>query len=46
MILAATSTGMSVEEFSAEAKRWLAEAKNPRWKKPFTEMTYRRCRKC
>lgn len=39
-ILAATSTGMSVEEFSAEAKKWLGEAKDPRWKKPFTELTY------
>ena len=39
-ILAATSTGMSVEEFSAEVKKWLAEAKDPRWKKPYTELTY------
>ena len=39
-ILAATSTGMSVETFQAEAKKWLAEAKNPRWKKPYTELTY------
>src|SRR6266478_259910 len=39
-ILAATLTGMSVDEFSAEVKKWLAEAKDPRWKKPFTELTY------
>ena len=39
-ILAATSTGMSVETFQAEAKKWLAEANNPRWKKPYTELTY------
>ncbi|MFO0826696.1 MAG: HAD family hydrolase [Phycisphaerales bacterium] len=39
-ILAATSTGISVDEFSAEATKWLAEAKDPRWKKPFTELTY------
>jgi phosphoserine phosphatase len=39
-ILAATSTGMSVEEFSAETKKWLGEAKDPRWKKPYTELTY------
>jgi len=39
-ILAATSTGMSVEEFSAEVKKWLAEAKDSRWKKPYTELTY------
>src|SRR5258708_26211892 len=39
-ILAATLTGMSVDEFSAEVKKWLAQAKDPRWKKPYTELTY------
>ncbi|MFO1477810.1 MAG: HAD family hydrolase [Verrucomicrobiota bacterium] len=39
-VLAATSTGMSVEEFSAEAKQWLAEARDPRWHRPYTELTY------
>jgi phosphoglycolate phosphatase-like HAD superfamily hydrolase len=39
-ILAATLTRMSVDEFSAEVKRWLAEAKHPRWKRPYTELTY------
>ena len=39
-ILAATLTGMSVDEFNAEVKKWLAEAKDPRWKKPYTELTY------
>jgi len=39
-ILAATSTGMPVETFQAEAKKWLAEAKDRRWKKPFAELTY------
>src|SRR5206468_1210099 len=39
-LLAATSTGMSVETFSVEAKKWIAEAKHPRWKKPYTELTY------
>ena len=39
-ILAATLTGMSVDEFSAEVKKWLTEAKDPRWKKPYTELTY------
>ena len=33
-ILAATMTGMSVDEFSAEAKKWITEAKHPRWKRP------------
>ena len=40
MILAATFTGMSVDEFSAEAKKWLEAAKDPRWKRPYTELTY------
>jgi len=39
-LLAATSTGMPVDSFQAEAKKWLAEAKDPRWKKPYTELTY------
>jgi phosphoserine phosphatase len=39
-IAVATLTGMSVETFQAEAKQWLAEAKHPRWKKPYTELTY------
>ncbi len=39
-LLAATSTGMSVETFQAEARKWLADAKDPRWKKPYTELTY------
>jgi phosphoglycolate phosphatase-like HAD superfamily hydrolase len=39
-ILAATLTGMSVEEFQAEARKWLSTAKDPRWKKTYTELTY------
>jgi len=39
-ILGATLTGMSVDEFEAEAKAWLASAKDPRWKRPYTELTY------
>jgi phosphoserine phosphatase len=39
-ILAATSTGLPVETFSAEAKKWLADARDPRWKRPYTELTY------
>ncbi len=39
-ILAATLTGMSVEEFQAQVKQWLAVARDPRWKKPYTELTY------
>jgi phosphoglycolate phosphatase-like HAD superfamily hydrolase len=39
-ILAATLTGMSVDEFNAEVKKWLDTAKDPRWKRPYTELTY------
>ena len=39
-ILAATLTGMSVDEFNAEVTKWLTSAKDPRWKKPYTELTY------
>src|SRR5438034_1844652 len=39
-ILMATLTGMSTEEFQAQVKQWLADAKNPRWHKPYNEMTY------
>jgi len=39
-LAAATLTGMPVETFQAQVKKWLAEAKDPRWKKPYTELTY------
>ena len=39
-ILVATLTGMSTEQFQAEVKQWLATAKDPRWKRPYTELTY------
>jgi phosphoglycolate phosphatase-like HAD superfamily hydrolase len=39
-ILAVTLSGMSVDDFSAEAKKWIAEAKDLRWKRPYTELTY------
>jgi phosphoglycolate phosphatase-like HAD superfamily hydrolase len=39
-LAAATLTGMPVETFQAQAKKWLAEAKDPRWKRPYTELTY------
>ena len=39
-LAAATLTGIPVETFNAEVKKWLAEAKDPRWKKPYTELTY------
>jgi len=39
-ILAATLTGMSVETINTEVKTWLAEAKDSRWKRLYTELTY------
>ncbi len=39
-ILFATLTGMPVETFQADVKKWLAEAKDPRWKRPYTDLTY------
>ena len=39
-ILAATLSGMTVEEFKAEAKRWLETARHPRWNRPYTELVY------
>ena len=39
-ILAATLTGMTVEEFNAEAKKWMETAKHPRWKRPYAELAY------
>jgi len=40
VIATATLTGMSVEQFQAEVKAWLAAAKDSRWKKPYTDLTY------
>ena len=31
---------MSVDDFQADVKKWLATAKHPRWKRPYTELTY------
>jgi phosphoglycolate phosphatase-like HAD superfamily hydrolase len=39
-IVAATLTGMTTEQFQAEVKKWLATAKDHRWKRPYTELTY------
>lgn len=39
-ILAATLTGMPVEEFTTEVAKWLDAARHPRWKRPYTELTY------
>jgi hypothetical protein len=39
-ILAATLTGMPVEQFQAEAEKWIASAKHPRWNRKYVELTY------
>jgi phosphoglycolate phosphatase-like HAD superfamily hydrolase len=39
-ILAVTLSGMSVEEFESEAKKWIETARHPRWKRPYTDLTY------
>ena len=39
-ILAATLSGMNVDQFEAEVKTWLDGARDSRWKRPYTELTY------
>jgi phosphoserine phosphatase len=39
-ILAATLSGMTVDEFKAEVSKWITAAKHPRWDRPYTELTY------
>jgi hypothetical protein len=39
-IVLATLAGMTTDEFDAEGKKWLASAKDPRWKRPYTELVY------
>jgi phosphoglycolate phosphatase-like HAD superfamily hydrolase len=39
-ILYATLTGMTVDDFRAEVEKWIATAKDGRWKRPYTELTY------
>jgi hypothetical protein len=35
----ATLTGMSVDDLTADAKKWIADAGDPRWEKPYTELS-------
>ena len=39
-IVAVTLSGMTVDTFKAEAEKWIATAKDGRWKRPYTELTY------
>jgi hypothetical protein len=39
-IVGATLTGMDVDTFRDEVTAWIAAARDPRWKRPFTDLTY------
>src|SRR5215475_9854007 len=39
-VVAVTHSGMSVQQFQEIVKKWLAEAKHPRFKRPYTECVY------
>jgi phosphoglycolate phosphatase-like HAD superfamily hydrolase len=39
-IATATLTGMTVEEFAAEVRKWLETARHPRWNRPYTDLAY------
>src|SRR5262245_2877815 len=39
-ILIAALSGMSVDDFRDQVKQWLAKARDPRWKRPYTELVY------
>jgi phosphoglycolate phosphatase-like HAD superfamily hydrolase len=39
-ILVATLTGMSTDQFQAQVATWLEHAQHPRWKRPYTDLTY------
>lgn len=40
-LVMATHAGMSTAEFEAIAKDWLRKARHPRFKRPYTELTYK-----
>ena len=39
-IVAETLTGVDVDTFRDEVAKWIAEARDPRWKRPYTELVY------
>jgi phosphoglycolate phosphatase-like HAD superfamily hydrolase len=39
-ILAATLTGMTVDQFEAEVKKWIETSRDARWKQPYTALIY------
>ena len=40
-LVGATHAGMTVDEFDALVKKWIATAKHPRYNRPYIECTYR-----
>jgi phosphoglycolate phosphatase-like HAD superfamily hydrolase len=40
-VLAATHTGMTTDDFNKTARDWFATAKHPRFKRPYTDLTYK-----
>ena len=39
-IVAATMTGMSVDDFQTEVTKWIRQARDARWKRNYTELSY------
>lgn len=39
-IVVVTHTGVSTDEFDKVAKEWIAQAKHPRWQRPYTDLVY------
>jgi len=39
-LLAAANSGMTVAEYDATIRNWLATAKHPKYQRPFTDLTY------
>jgi phosphoglycolate phosphatase-like HAD superfamily hydrolase len=39
-IAAATLTGMDVDTYRAEVAKWIEDARDSRWKRPYTELVY------
>jgi phosphoglycolate phosphatase-like HAD superfamily hydrolase len=39
-VVVATHTGVTTDEFDKAAKDWIAKAKHPRWKRPYTDLVY------
>ena len=39
-IASATLTGMDVDVFEDDVRQWIGGARDPRWKRPFTDLVY------